>query len=162
MKHFNFQTDYVFPTISRYLGYLLSLLGIIAVISGSIPMLLLCFFGLGLSFTRNGVLIDQENLKMKEYLEIFWLKKGKWKSMELYPYLTILEITEKNSMYGARSNVEHISRQMVYRVTLLNSNHREKILLKQFKNKEVAHNEGEKMATNLQIEKVIYDPRKYF
>ena len=82
--------------------------------------------------------------------------------MKSYPYLTILEITEKSSMYGAKSNIEHISREMVYRVTLLNNNHREKILLKQFKNKELAHNEGEKIATNLKIEKVTYNTRKYF
>jgi len=70
MKYLNFKTNYVFPTVSRYLGYLLFFIGIIAVFSGAIPMLLLCFFGLGLSFTRNGVLISQEKSTMKEYLEV--------------------------------------------------------------------------------------------
>ncbi len=162
MKLLNYKTNYVFPSISRYLGYLLSFVGIIAIFNVGIHMILLCFFGLGLSFTRSGVLIDKENLKIKEYLEIFWFKKGSWKSIELYPYLTILEITEKSSMYGARSNVEHISRKKVFRVTLLNNNHREKTLLKQFNDKEKAHKEGEKIAADLKIDKVIYDPRKYF
>ena len=80
--------------------------------------------------------------------------------MELYPYLTILEISEKSSMYS-KANVEFNSREMVFRITLLNINHREKILLKQLKNKEQAHNEGEKIATDLKIEKVIYNPRNY-
>lgn len=157
MKLLDFKTDYFFPTPSRYLGYVISLIGIIGIFTKGIETIIICFAGLGLSFTRYGVLIDKENLKLKEYLEIFWFKKGNWKSMELYPYLSVLEISQKSSTYS-QANVEYTSREMVFRITLLNKNHYEKITLKQLENKEKAHKEAEKIATDLKIKKVIYSP----
>lgn len=156
-KHLNFKTNYFFPTPSRYLGYLITLIGILGVFSRGFETLFISLIGVGLSFTRLGVLIDNENGKFKEYTSVFWLKIGKWDSLKTYPYLTVLQISEKNTMYS-RANVEHSSRNMVYRITLLNKNHYSKILLKQLNNKELAHKEALNIAETIKVEKVAYSP----
>ncbi len=140
MKHLDFKTDYFFPTPSRYLGYVISLIGIIGVFTKGIETLIISIVGFGQNFTRFGVLIDKENRKLKECTEVFWFKKGSWQSMDTYPFVTVLAISEKSSMYS-KANVEFSSREMVFRITLLNKNHYEKILLKQSKNKEETHTE---------------------
>lgn len=60
-------------------------------------------------------------------------------------------------MYS-RANVEYSTRKLIYRITLLNDNHYNKILLKQMNNREDAHTKASEIAKFLNIEKVIYSP----
>lgn len=144
--------------MTRYLGYFISIIGILGLFNIGIQSLLICIVGLGLSFTRYGVLIDTKQKKLKEYNSIYWIKFGKWELLENYPYLTVLEITETTTMYS-RANVEHSDKNLVFRVALLNENHRIKILLKQIKNKDLAHKTAEDIANKINVEKVIYSPK---
>ena len=157
-KPLHFKTHYFFPTPSRYLGYIITIIGIIGVFTRGIEVLFICPIGIGLSFTRSGVLVDKENSRLKEYTNIFGFKNGKWKLLTLYPYITVLTITEK-AQYIVTQMLSFSSKQMVYRITLLNENHYEKILLRQLNDKDLAHAEAKRIATELGVEKVIYSPR---
>ncbi len=156
-KFINFKTTYFFSTMGRYLGHIITLIGIIGLFTKGIETVVFCVVGLGLSFTRFGVLIDKENNKLKEYTSVFWIKLGGWKTLNHYPYITVLEITEKQTMYS-NSNVAHSNKNLVFRITLLNENHYSKIVLKQLKDKELAHKEAENIAKVINVEKVIYSP----
>ena len=153
----NFKTDYFFPPMARYLGYIITLIGIIGIPKTGLTALAICIVGLGISFTRYGVLIDSEQNKLKEYLSVFWIKFGKWGSLKNYPYLTVLKVIEKHTMLS-RANVEHTNKNLVCRITLLNENHYVKILLKQSKGEIEAEKQAEDIAQKLNIEKVIYSP----
>lgn len=156
-QYLDLKNNYFFPAFSRILGCIIAIIGIIGLFTKGFETFILSIVGIGLIFTRMGVLIDKENDRLKEYTQIYWLKTGKWKPLKNYPYLTVLEITERSSMFS-QSNVESSSREMVFRITLLNHNHYEKILLKQFKNKEKAHIEVLRIANELNVEKTIYSP----
>lgn len=157
-QYSDFKTNYFFPTITRYLGYIIIIIGLIGVFTRGYESLLISAVGIGLSFTRLGVLFDKENKKLKEYTNVFWFKLGKWESSMHYPFITVLEISEKNSMYS-KANVEYASKELVFRITLLNENHRIKILLKQLKNKDNAHDETVTISRELDLKKVIYSPK---
>lgn len=154
----NFRTSYFFPPITRYLGYVISIIGIIGVFNIGIQSLLICIVGLGLSFTRYGVLIDTKQKKLREYISVYWIKFGKWGILESYPYLTVLEITETTTMYS-RSNVKHSDKNLVFKVTLLNENHHMKIPLRQLKSRDLAHRKAEDIANKIGVKKVIYSPK---
>ncbi|HPF96788.1 MAG TPA: hypothetical protein PLZ00_05155 [Mangrovimonas sp.] len=156
-KTLNFKTNYFFPPMARYLGYLITLIGLIGISTSGIQTLFISLIGLGISFTRYGVLIDVENRRLKQYNSVFWIKFGNWELLDYYPYVTVLEITERQSMYS-RAQVEQSSRDLVFRVTLLNDNHYKKVLLKQLNYRELAHLEAEKVALAIGVEKVIYSP----
>jgi len=153
----NFKTNYFFPTMTRYLGYIILLIGVFGIYTKGLESLIICIVGLGLSFTRYGVLIDLEQKRLKEYNSVYWIKFGNWESLTNYPYLTVLQITEKQSMYS-KAQVEYSSKNLVFRITLLNENHYSKILLKQLNNKELAHKEAEKIAKEIKVDKVVYSP----
>jgi hypothetical protein len=143
--------------MARILGLIIALIGFIGLFTRGIETVFFCLIGIALVFTRHGVLIDLKEGKLKIYTEAFWIKVGKWETFKKYPYLTVLEITERNSMYS-RANVEYSRRKLIYRITLLNDNHYNKILLKQMNNKEDAHTKASEIAKFLNIEKVIYSP----
>lgn len=159
-KLYNFKSIHVFPPMPRYLGYVITLFGILGLFTIGLRALLFCIIGLGLSFSIEGVLIDKVGNRFKEYSQFYWLKFGKWQSLTNYPYLTVLEITEKQTMYS-RANVAHANTNIVYEITLLNDTHYSRILLKQVKQKEQAHMEAEQLAHDLQLEKVVYSPGNY-
>ncbi len=143
--------------MTRYLGYIILLIGVFGIYTKGLESLIICIVGLGLSFTRYGVLIDLEQKRLKEYNSVYWIKFGNWESLTNYPYLTVLQITEKQSMYS-KAQVEYSSKNLVFRITLLNENHYSKILLKQLNNKELAHKEAEKIAKEIKVDKVVYSP----
>lgn len=86
------------------------------------------------------------------------MKFGKWELLENFPYLTVLEITQTTRIYS-QANVEHSDKNLVFRVTLLNKNHRIKILLEQIKSRDLAHKRAEDIANAINVEKVIYSPK---
>jgi len=154
---YNFKTNYFFPTPARYLGYAMIAIGIIGIFTKGIETLLISVIGIGISFTQYGVLILPDENKIKEYLEVFWIKTGSWESLDFYQYITVLEITEKSTTYS-QSNRQGSTRNLVFRITLLNENHYQKLLLKQLHDKDEAHKEAEELSQFLRIEKVVYSP----
>ena len=153
----DFKTNYFFSTAARILGFVMIVIGLIGVFTRGIETIIIALIGVGISFTRYGILIDIENDKLKEYFQVFGVKFGKWGLLKNYPYITVLRITERSSVYS-QSNLEHTTRNIVYRITLLNHNHYEKILLKQFNDEEKANKEAEEYAQLFGFEKVIYSP----
>lgn len=153
----NFKTSFIFPPMARYLGFLISIIGLFGVLSIGVKSLIILIVGLGVSFTRYGVLIDVNQKRLKEYTSVYWIKFGNWEPLENYPYLTVLEIIENQAMYS-RANVKHSNKGMVFRITLLNENHYLKLLLKTLKDKDLAHKEAEEIADKIKVEKMIYSP----
>lgn len=138
-------------------GYLFMAIGLMYTFTVGAGFIVLALFGGLLSFTHFGVLINTNDKTYKQYTSVYWVKFGKWKSIDEYPYLTILEVTEKR-VTRSLSNSGFATRNMVFRVTLLNHNHYKKLLLKQLKDRDKAHELAEELARGLEIEKVIYSP----
>ena len=147
----------MFAPMARVLGYIISVIGLFGVFSIGFKSLFIFLVGLGLSFTRSGVLIDVDKRRLKEYTSVFWVKFGKWELLDYYPYITVLEITESVAMFSS-ANVKHENKGLVFKITLLNENHYIKLLIKRLKDRDLAHYEAKKIADKLNVEKVIYSP----
>lgn len=155
----NFKTTYLFTLPLRLFGYLFIVVGLIATVNRGVGFIILAVLGIYLSFSRYGVLFDIDNKRFKEYTSYLWMKTGTWKSISGYPYLTVLTITEKQSIRSL-SNNSTVSREVVYRITMLSENHFEKIRLIQMSTKSEAAEECERLADLLGLEKVVYSPTK--
>ncbi len=153
----DFKTNHFFTLAPRILGYIMIVIGLIGVFSRGFETIIISIIGFGISFTRYGILIDIDNHKLKEYLQLFGIKLGKWQSLKDYPFITVLTITERTTV-RSQSNLGSTTRKKVYRITLLNNNHYEKILLKQLNEEEQAHKEAEEYAQLYGFDKVIYSP----
>ncbi len=147
-----------FPKAFVYIGYALIGYGLLYLFIKILIGLGLIIIGIYLSFSFNGIQIDSKKKKFKKYSSFFGWKKGIWESYNDYPYLTMLEITEKETGYS-RGQVEFTSKYKVYRVCLLNNSHREKIILKNFKNKELASKSAKEFANKLNVKLTVYSPK---
>ena len=153
----DFKTNHFFTLAPRILGYIMIVIGLIGVSSRGFETLIISIIDFGISFTRYGVLIDVVEHKLKEYLQLFGIKLEKWQSLKNYPFITVLTITERTTV-RSQSNLGSTTRKKVYRITLLNDNHYEKILLKQLDKEEQAHKEAEEYSQLYGFDKVIYSP----
>lgn len=154
----NFKVAHFFPPITRILGGLIFLIGIIGMVTNGPQVIFIPLIGAAIIFSSKGIWIDIQRNKLKEYNSFFFIKFGKWQNLEHFPHITVLEITEKTSVSNHTTLVSASSRKMVYRITLLSKDHYQKLLLQQLNNKERAHQETEKLADLLSLEKVIFSP----
>ena len=153
----DFKTNHFFSMAPRILGYVLILIGFIGVFTKGFETIIISLIGFGISFTRYGILIDVVDNKLKEYLQLFGIKLGKWQLLKNYPFITVLTITERTTI-RSQSNLGSTTRKKVYRITLLSNNHYEKILLEQLNEEEQAHKKAEEYAQLYGFDKVIYSP----
>ena len=157
----DFKVSNFFPPVTRLLGVLIFVIGIIGLVTNGIQVFFIALIGFAIVFSTKGVSIDVANKKLKEYNNFFFIKFGKWQSLDQFPHITVLEITEKTSLGSHTTLVNSSSREMVYRITLLSKDHYQKLLIKQLKDKDIAHKETEKLADLIGFEKVIYSPGAY-
>ena len=157
----NFKVSHFFPPVTRYLGFLILTIGVIALYTNGIQVVFIALIGFAIAFSTKGVSIDVPNKKLKQYNNFFFIKFGKWQFLSHYPHITVLEITEKTSVGSHATLVSSSSREKVYRITLLSKDHYQKLLLQQLKNKEKAHQETEKLADLIGLEKVVFSPGAY-
>ncbi|WP_438968974.1 hypothetical protein [Nonlabens sp.] len=139
----NFKVTNFFPPMTRILGVLILVIGIVGVITNGLQVIFIPLIGFAIIFSSKGVLIDVAENKLKEYNSFFFIKFGKWQNLEHFPHITVLEITEKTSVSSHTTLVSASSRNMVYRITLLSKSHYHKLLLQQLTDKEKAYQETE-------------------
>jgi len=151
--------DYKYPIGAVIIGYFLIILGIVNfVLTKSIILsLLLLTIGVYLAFSYVGILLDLDNRKFKYFESQFGIKEGDWKYFKYYPYVTLLTINQKQTVYK-HTNAQVTTKLIAYRVYLLNEKHTEKILIKEYRNKLKAEKYLDKMANELKLETVVYSP----
>ena len=113
-----------------------------------------------LSTSKSGVEIDYTNELYREYSTFLFFKIGKWKSLNYFPYLTVLRANKANKasdVTGLNRTVEIKEQLGVY---FLNGTHRKKLLIKRTgKNREVAKKEAEILVKKTGKELVKFSPK---
>lgn len=126
------------------------LLGIFLIIVGSF-----------IAFASKGILLDIENRKYKTYTNIFAYKQGEWKSLHDFQFITVLH-KKLSSRAFSRSNRSAItSREFYYDICLLNSNHRKKLIIARYTDKEMAINKAKELSSDLNMNLASYNPKNY-
>ncbi|WP_196889187.1 hypothetical protein [Aureivirga sp. CE67] len=155
----NFKTQKMFPNAIVFFGYLILILSIFVFIDFRFLVgIMLVFFGGLFAFSFTGVMFDIEKQRFKEYSSYFGIKVGKWKKLEEFPYIGILT---KNLVQSTSSLSQNKSktRSQAFDICLMSENHRIKIPVKRFFDKEKATFAAEKMEVDLPVKLAVYSPR---
>jgi len=147
----------VFPPAMVFAGYILLAFGIIVVITHWILGVILLFVSVFISFSFYGIDVDTDTKKYKEYSIYFGIKCGKWFSLDKFLFLTVLCNNEVYEIHS-RANITTSESVRFYDVYLLDKQHREKLLLKKFKNADSAEDYAKKISGILDLELTNYDP----
>jgi hypothetical protein len=154
-----YKSGLFFPLIFLALGYLGIIYGFIYLFRSNPYGLILIAIGLFLSFSRSGTEIEFENKKYRKYLSFFTFKLGKWKSIQEYPYITVLRSIESTRQHWHMRMPKLKERREFFDITLLSSSHIKKFAIKRFNNVEEAREEIETFADLLGIEITMYNPK---
>lgn len=158
----NLDHGYVFPVPAIVGGLVLLISGLFLLASfeflPSIIGLGLAALGGYIAFTKTGLEIDLDKNQFREYTRYYGIISGEWKDLKDYPFVSLLRNRYTQSTFS-RSNRETSISEHVYEVFILSKNHRSKIFVKQFSDKEVAKQELNKFIESTGLEWVKYHPK---
>lgn len=168
----DYKTGKFFPTSFVFGGYVFVVLGILFEILG---IYFLVYQGLDMaivtillggiiiicagifSFSFTGINIDLTNRKYRKHFGYLGLRIGKWKNLGDFPYICVLRSVE--GYRGYDGGIPVISEQEeFYNISLLNSSHKEKLVLYQRGEKEKSLKEAKELADKLGLKFVAYAP----
>ena len=115
----NYKTGKLPPNF-YYLGFMLLAIGVWRVIVQDWVGIIFLVISLFIIFIKKGVLIDGKNKRLKKYVGVFMIKRGKWEDISSLTNLKIICLQESQSM-----NVVSISRTQtndVYKLIMILSN----------------------------------------
>ena len=147
----------VFPPALVYAGYIFLAFGVLTVTSNWILGSILICASIFISFSFCGLEIDLKTKRYKEFSIYFGIKAGKWTSLDQILYVTILHNKEIYEIHS-RANITTSDSENFFEVYMLDKSHREKILVKRFKNPDLAINYSNKISSILNIELTKYNP----
>lgn len=124
---------------------------------GFIPLLV----GLTITFSITGIILDTERKRIKEYTSIWFMKFGKWYSLDSYPDILVLRRTRSNgmNMYGTGSTMMTTS-TVIFEVSFASPNHLELFLIARKYNEHEAYRLARELEKETGHELVRYNPGK--
>ena len=147
-----------FPTAMSFVGYFLTALGLfILVNSGFIAGSIFLILGLNIAFATSGIQIDPKKRLLRSYYGLFGLRFGKWKSLDDYKYLSVLQTRESTSTYS-RSNRDITVMDLWFDICLLNENQRNKLIISRLKSSDEAVKELKVLIEAMGFSAVKYNP----
>ena len=129
-----------------HLEILLALIGILVIT-----------LGLFLATAKNGIIIDTENNQFRNTVFFLGLEFGSWKELSKFTDIAILT---KNKGITALSRGQRATTfsNKVFEIYMLTENHRERIILKRYKDEDKATVFAQDIAHQLQMELNVYSP----
>lgn len=151
------------PIHLNALGLIIILIGLfylLAVIIDILNLLIalpLLILGLFLATAKNGIILDKEKAKYKITVFFLGLEFGKWKAISVFTDIAILSFN-KGITALSRGQRATTFNTKVFEIYMLTKNHRERIILKRYKEEDKANVFAQDIAYKLGMEFNIYSP----
>lgn len=147
-----------FPPAIRTIGYVFLVVGILLMLDNPLLGLALALLGTTIVFIKSGIQIDPENKRLKEYTGLFGLKIGKWKGMEEFTDVSILQKRIVSTAISRANRPATTSDEIVYDVCLLNKSHRKLQVVHRLTDKNKSIEEASQLAKVLNLKYGPYNP----
>jgi hypothetical protein len=154
----------IFPINLNIFGYFLIIMGLVFFkrleltlnFIGSISLIL----GLFLATAKDGIILNKENNKFKKAIFFLGLEPGSWKSLERFTDISILTGNIGLGFYRliTSRNSSAFHSKKVFEVYMLSENHRERIILKRYKQEDKAAVFSQDIAHRLGMELTVFSP----
>ena len=155
-----------FPNPVIAVGILISFIGLLF-LTVLLPMFIIVFLPIGLFISAIGAFfwsstygfqLDTSTNNFREYGSVYGFKRGEWKSLDKYPFITVLKSRMGATLY-TRNHSSTTLIEDAYEITLLNSTHRTKVVVQKFEKIETAKFYAEKFASQFDKEIVKFNPQ---
>ncbi|MGM0477639.1 MAG: hypothetical protein ACQERC_00320 [Bacteroidota bacterium] len=146
------------------LGVALMFMGIVMILS---TMIVAMFIGVGvflagsmLSTSTSGVQVDFTNELYREYSTFLFVKMGKWKPLNYFPYISVMKANKSNRASDITGLNRTVTTKENLGIYLLNKTHRKKLLIKRTgMDMQDARQEAQQFADSTDKEVVRFNPK---
>lgn len=146
------------------LGVALMFMGIMMILSSMIAAM---FIGVGvflagsmLSTSTSGVQVDFTNELYREYSTFLFIKMGKWKPLNYFPYVSVMKANKSNRASDITGLNRTVTTNENLGIYLLNKTHRKKLLIKRVgMDMEKAKQEAKQFAERTDKDVVRFNPK---
>lgn len=143
------------PSLS-FSGYVFLVIGIIGAFSNIYIGALFIIAGAFLGFFKSGVQINLQESTYRNYNSFFRLRQGKWKSLDTYSYITLMQNHESSATLSRSNRRAVTGATTYYDICLLSGNHREKLTIKRITDRDKASSEIKKLSEQLNLPMTKY------
>lgn len=147
-----------FPPSLSFSGYVFLVVGIAATFSNIYIGALFIIVGIFVAFTKSGIQINLQENTYKDYNSLFGLRQGKWKTLDNYSYITLMQNHESSATLSRSNRRAVTGATTYYDVCLLSGNHREKLTIKRITERNIASSEIKKLSEQLNLPMTKYMP----
>ena len=164
-KVITYNLGHSFPGPVIAVGVLISLIGLLF-LTILLPMFLIVFLPLGLFISaigaffwssKYGFQIDTLTNKFREYGSVYGFKRGEWRSLDKYPFITVLKSRLGATLYTRNHNSVTLIDDS-FEVTLLNATHRVKVVVRKYQGQHAAQKFAEQFSEQYGKALVKYNP----
>ena len=156
-KYIDNNLGLVFPQPVLFGGVIFIVMGLLVMFEIWYFGILMMVLGLYVVLGMNGARIDVEGRRFKSYSKWLWIRSGQWKSMDPYPYVSVLG-KQIGLTLASRGNRTMDVGEITYTVCLLSSTHRTKVIIRAEDTRRAAEKYAVYIAERLGKEVVQYAP----
>ena len=151
-----------FGILPVILGFVFMIIGVAMINSLMIIGILLgvtaFFAGSILSTSMSGVQVDYTHSLYREYTTYFFIKFGKWKSLNYFPYITVLKANKSTGATHTTGLNQSSTIKESLGIYLLNRTHRKCVLVKRCTTNNCKE-EAQQWAQKIEKEVVRFNPK---
>ena len=147
-----------FPPPHRAIGVVFIVLGLWIFTLNWIVAFCVIALGCLVTLPTNGVEIDVEHRRYKEYTGLITLRLGSWKKLDNWTDVSVIRANETLKVYSHNLQSTRHTEQ-VYKVILLTANHRKRMDVKKCPNKEDAIDHAHEYARLFGMNYTDYNPQ---
>ena len=138
-------------------GFVMILGGILSITENIYLGIGMAILGGFISLSGYGTQIDKSINKYREYSSLYGVKRGEWKSLDKYPFLSVLPSRTGMKIYS-RTNQSTTNIDDSFDICFLSENHRGKIVIQKLSTKDEAIAYAEALSDDLNIPLTKYNP----
>lgn len=145
-----------FPPSLAFSGYVFIVVGITAAFSHVYIAILFIVMGIFIAFTKSGIQINLKENTYRDYNSFFGLFQGKWKTLEPYSYITLMQNHEESATLSRSNRRAVTGATTYYDICLLSANHRERLTIKRITERDKASGEIKILSQQLNLPMTKY------
>lgn len=147
-----------FPDAMRFSAMVIFAFSIVACFSNVFIGIILFLFSGFIISSMSGIKINPVTNEYMQYIRIYGIKRGQWKSLEPYIYICAVSYTESSSVYS-KSNRSISTEERKFYMYLLNETHRRKLAIGLYPSQSEAVKAMEEFSILLGKEITAYHPQ---
>lgn len=154
-----FKHGMAFPPAMRVVGFIVLFTGLVSLIFNFLVGMIAILLGIVMAFSSQGFQLDGTKFRCRECFNFLGFKTGDWKDLDDYPDIALRYSIQTSSAFSRAMVEMETGRDQYYMICLLNSSHRERLVVQKHKIKEEAEQKAKELSEKWDKKLTVFNPK---